>query len=139
LAKCSLVITIAGTASLEAASYGKPSIIFSDLGFSSLSSVTKIDRLEDLPQTIRELLQTKVNPEELSEYVELIDENSFEANTTALGADFANRFNLKGPVIDNYLPNSEIESFLNDHKSVFEILANEHIEKIKQHKTFDNK
>jgi len=139
LEKSSLVITISGTASLEAAFYGKPSIIVSDLGFSSLSSVTKIDRLEDLPQTIRELLQTKVNPKELSEYVELMDANSFEANTTALGANFANRFILKGPVIDSYLPTSEIEAFLNDHKSIFEILANEHIKKIKQHKTFDNK
>ena len=45
---CSLLISISGSAGFEAAFYGKSSIIFADLGYEILSSVTKINSFSEL-------------------------------------------------------------------------------------------
>lgn len=135
--KCSLVITIAGTASQEAAFYQKPSIVFVNQFYSSLSSVHKLQKIEELPQLIRNSLQTKVSVTNLNEYVELINNNTFELDIVKLSTDFSYRFGLKGPIMDTILPESEIESFLKKYNSVFDLLAEEHIKKIKQHKKYE--
>ena len=60
LKKCSLLITVAGTSGLEAAFYGKPSIVFSDVVFEKLPSVFRVRDFEELPNTIKLALEIKM-------------------------------------------------------------------------------
>jgi len=132
--KCSLVITIAGTTGLEAAFYKKPTIILSDQFYSKASFAYRLNKIEDLPSTIRSALQKEVNLSDLGEFVRIMDYNTFELDFFELITDFSYRFGFKGPLIDAELPIPKVESFLQDHKSDFELLADEHIKKIKFHK-----
>ena len=72
------MISISGSACLEATFHNKPSIIFADVSFSSLPSVHRIKSFEDLPQAIRVSLQKKVDLSELRKFIHFIDQNSFE-------------------------------------------------------------
>ena len=75
---CSIVFTVTGTAGLEAAYYGKPSIIFGHTSYDSLPSVHKIENLEDLPKIIRTCLDEKVNPSDVASLVKIIENVSFD-------------------------------------------------------------
>jgi len=136
--KCSLVVTIAGTAGLEAAFYLKPSIVLGDVGY-SVPSVFKIENIEDLPSVIRTSINKTVNLSDLNEHLQIVDQNSFVINFQEIAADFSYRFGLKGPVMDADLRIPEIKSFLKDHQSSFEKLALEHNRKIIQHKNYKTK
>ncbi len=129
--KCGLVITLTGTAGLEAAFHNKPSIILANVLYSDLSSVHKINSFEELPNAIRTVLSEKVNQNDLYKFVDFIDKNSFEIDINQLRTDFSNNFYYGGFLVDNPLSISKIDSFLNKHKKEFELLAEEHIKKIK--------
>lgn len=137
--KSSLVITIAGTSGQEAAFFKKPAIVFTDQLYSSIPSVCRLQKIEDLPQSIKESLQTKVDSSDLNKFVEFMDKNTFELNLINLSADFAYRFGFKGPMMDADLPEVKVESFLNDYDSIFELLALQNISKIKSHKENESK
>lgn len=131
--KCSLVITIAGTAGQEAAFHNKPVISFTNQLYSHLSSVKNLKIIEELPTLIRESLKKKVNITSLNEYVEMINESTFELNLIDTSADFAYRFGFKGLIMDADMPIQKVESFLKDYESIFEQLTIEHMKKIKQY------
>jgi len=132
LQKSSLIITIAGTAGQEAAFHGKPVITLTDQLYSHLPSVYKPKTIEELPEAIRKMLQYKINSSSLNEYVNLVDENTFELNLIDISADFSYRFGFKGLIMDAEMPISKVESFLNDYDDIFKTLANEHLLKIKR-------
>ena len=77
----SLVMTITGTAGLEAMFEQKPAIIFARTIYSDLPSVQIIQNLEELPKTIRKSLKDKVKLADLNNYVKYIEQNSFEFNS----------------------------------------------------------
>jgi len=133
---CSLVISIGGTSGLEAAFYGKQSIIFVDMGYSMISSVYKLKTIEELPYAIRSSLQKKVDYSELNRYVNLINQNSFEIDWWNLVLELQNRLYYGGYLADVDISVTELKSFLDDHKSEFDQLALEHIKKIKQYKEY---
>ena len=125
LNNCSLVISITGTAGLEAVFFGKPSIIFTSNLYSDLPSVTVLKSINELPSAILESLDTKVDPQDLSKFVNFIDSNSFQNNRTILYPDFRSRFQYKE------IGDSDMKSFIDDHKNTYQSLAKEHIKKIK--------
>jgi hypothetical protein len=131
--KCDLVVTIAGTTGLEAAFYEKPTVILSDQLYSETPFTYRIQNLEELPKIIRKALQNKVNLSDLGKFVKMMDENTFELSFFKITTAFAYKFGFKGPMIDAELPISEVESFLNDFKSEFNLLGEEHIKKILYH------
>jgi len=135
ISKCSLVITIAGTAGQEAAFYGKPAITFTEQIYSKMSSVYKLKNINELPEAIRLSLQKKVDPSVTTDFVNLIENNSIEFDIDNFGADFAYRFGFKGPIIDAELPIEDVKSYLKENEELFEKLVSEHIKKIKQHKS----
>ena len=137
LKKCLLVITITGTSGFDVLFYGKPSIVFSDVSYSYLPFVYRVKNIEELPQLIRTVLKTKVEPSKLNEYINLIDQNSFEFNFTNLQNKILLTFYRKGFLVATRVPMKELNSFLEENRKEFEILASEHIKKIQQHK--DNK
>lgn len=137
--KCSLVVTIAGTAGLEAAFYSKPTILLIHQLYSMIPFVHTLKKIDDLPETIRLVLQQeKPKISDLNDFVELIDRNSFEFNIQRIAADFAYRFGYKGPMMQAEIPELKLKKFLKDYNDDFENLANEHIKKIEWHKKFNN-
>ena len=88
LESCSLVVTINGTTGLEAIFYKKPVIVFSNTSYSTISTVCKIDKIEELPQKIKSLLGSKVNTSELNNYIDLLERNSFEIDMSSLYLSF---------------------------------------------------
>jgi hypothetical protein len=130
--KCSLVITIGGSSGLEAALYEKPSIIFSDLGYSILPSVSKLNSIEELPTTIRESLQKKVNVEDLDKYLSFLENNSFDFDIM----DFENKYNEffyhNGHYLSVNISESKMKDFLEENKITIDKLASEFEKKIKQ-------
>jgi hypothetical protein len=135
LKNSSLVFSIAGSSTFEATFYGKPSLVFSDLIYSYLPSVSKVDVIEDLPNIIKKSLKTKVQPNDLGKFLKLLSENlvDFDHFKFMFG-DFYQRFFLSGGYLDSEINEDELKLFLDEQEEVLEILSTAHIEKIKQHK-----
>ena len=126
--KCSLVITIGGSAGLQAAFFQKPSIIFGNPYYSKLPSAFRVNNLGDLPSLIRIALNTKFNENDLIDLVNDEMNNSFEFDTFEL----IDKFN---PFYRTMLSNAKIteeqmKNFLDKNKKLFEKLTYEHMKKI---------
>ena len=126
----SFVITIAGTAALEAIFYEKPAIVFSDINCSTLSSVFKINNLKDLPVIIRKCLNSKVDLVELNHYCNQIEKSTFVCDLEDLQVVSSNLFGMGGLLNMNPISESKMKLFLEEHKNYFRILADEHIKKL---------
>lgn len=131
---CKLVITINGTAGLEAAFYQKPSITFSHTsGYSELPSVLTVNSLNELPLLIKQALNTIVDLSDLNKYVDYFEKNAITFNqlefTTELSTKF--NYNLGDSITVNINPN-DLEEFLNDYDEMFEKMAQKHVELIKE-------
>jgi len=129
-----LVITISGTASLDAAMYNKPSIVFADTPFSNLSSVYRLKTVEDLPNAIKKSLHEKVNLDELNDFVNYIEKNSFRFDLVGLWHKQNDYFNYGGFLVDVDIPLKKMKTFLQENDSQYKKLAFEHIKKIHQFK-----
>jgi hypothetical protein len=129
---CSLVLSITSTASLEAAFYNKPSIIFADAPYSALPSVFRLKMIEDLPKMIRRALQLKeVDLQDLNKFVNFVHDNSFELDMFKLELGYAKFFYHDGNLVDVEIVTSQMEAYLEKYGKEFDILADEHIKKIK--------
>lgn len=137
--KCSLVVTAGGTSSFEAAFFQKPSIMFADLGYTLLPSVYKINCLEELPKTIRLALMTKVEAHDVEKYVTMLENNSFNFDYPSFDLNFFHWFYYGGNLVDVDIPIAKMESFLIKFKTEIELLGNEHLKKIMQHKERESK
>ena len=136
--KCMMVVTIAGTGGMEAAFYGKPSIILADVIYSDLPSVTLLDSIENFPKAIFLGLEKKVNLNDLNNYVNYVEKNSFEFDYFKLQTDIGRMFYYGGFLMDVEISQEKMKQFLNDQNDVFLKLALEHIKKIKKIKTIKN-
>ena len=129
--KCSLVVTIIGSAALEAAFYEKPSMVFTDINYAILPSVMKIDSIDTLADSINKSLQTKVLPEDLERYISLVEKNSFIADIFALRTNQHNHFHYGGHLIDVEISTEKMKEFLEQNKETFDILAEKNFERMK--------
>ena len=66
---CSLVISTMGSSCLDAAFYGKPSVIFGKMYYSILPSVHHVETLSKLPEIIRSSLQEPVNLQDVKRFL----------------------------------------------------------------------
>lgn len=132
--KCSLLISIAGTAAFEAAFYGKPSIVFTNRGHDLLSARHYVTSIDELPRLIEKALQTTVDVNELASYVKIIESNSIEFDYISFILDYGEYFYLGSNLVDVDISNEKMQIFLERHKSKFDKLAEEYIKKINIHK-----
>lgn len=132
----SLVITIGGTSALEAAFYKKPSIIFKEMFYGKLSSVTTITSLQKLPEVIKQSLENQVKLEELDQLVTLIEKNSFDFDYIEFQIDVIYYFYFGGHYVDVEIPIEKMKQFLEIHRNKLEFLTEQFIKKIQQHKNF---
>lgn len=134
LKNCSLVITIGGSSGFEAACYGKPSIVFADVGYLLLPSVQRVSDIEELPNIIRVSLQKKVIANDLKKYLLLLNKHSIDFGWLDFGAKFKDHFYYGGSLVDIDVSQPRIQTFLEENREELEKLAFAHIEKIKEHK-----
>jgi capsule polysaccharide modification protein KpsS len=126
---CSGVITISSTAGMEAAFYGKPSIVFADVLYSMLPSVHKISNMDLLPDAISSMLDENVDLSDVSKFVNFIDDNSINFDLFDFLTNLSNRFLYNGFLQDVTILESDVVSFLDQHKDEFEFLVREHTKK----------
>ena len=129
---CSLVLTTGGSSGLESAIYGKPSIVFSDVGYLLLPSVTRVTSVEELPSIIRNSLSTTVSPSDVMNYLKLIEENSFDFDMPGFTDIFNQIFYENNNNFDVEINEKQLENFIQEHKEILEKLALEHVNKIKR-------
>ena len=138
----SLVITLRGTAGLEAAFYGKPSICFSQYsGYSELSSVNVISNIEELPKILPKWIDTKVDFSELNKYVNYIENTTFDFYHVDFTSELSKKFNYQSGYLNDINISSNIMSeFLDEYHIMFDNAADmcykKIIKKIDQDKTF---
>jgi len=135
LKKSDLVISIAGSSSFEATFYEKPSIVFGDVLYKILPSVTKVKEIEKLPQLIKESLKRKVDPEDLEKFLTMLKENTFDFDMVEFSRSIAEKFYHDASLVDVNIEKSAIEEFISENSKLIEILSIEHIKKIEQHKS----
>jgi len=128
---CSLLITIAGTAGFEAACYGKPVITFVDLNYSLLPSVHTLKSLNDLPELIRKSLSQKIEPDSLDKYITLLEKNVSKFDYADFMAKLAVEFFYGNNLMDVEIPEVKMKTFLEKNYPLLEVLADDHIRKIK--------
>ena len=128
--KCSLVITINGAAGLEAAFFKKPSIVFTDFGYSILPSVHKLKSIYELPNAIRLSLRKKVNVSDIDKYLNLLDAHTFLFDIFEFELDYHNHFFYGGHLLDTEFTEEQVKQFAKKYESKFDILADIYIKKI---------
>jgi len=135
LDKSSLVVTIAGSSGFEAAFYGKPSIIFSDAGYSLLPSVHRVKEIENLPQIMRTCLSENVNSDDLDRFLVLMEKNTFDFDIREFNSTIQDYFFHGGYLVDTKITESQMKEFLENNKTTLEKLASEHMKKINEIKS----
>ena len=133
LKNCSLVITLSSTAGLDAAFENKPSIVLGDVMYSTLPSVYRLRTWNELPEKIKLMLNTKVNDDDIIEFVNLIENNTFSFDLFGHYNEIANNFHQGGFAVDDKISVKKIDSFINSHEQIFEFLALEHFKKINEY------
>jgi len=124
LEKCLMVINITSTTGLEAAFFNKPVISLTDTIYSKLSHVRVVKNFEELPSTIKSLLNKKVDEKEFIEFVNYIHTNSLEINMRFLASAFEIKFRY------HKLNEEDMKSAINENKDDWLKLASWYIKKI---------
>jgi capsule polysaccharide modification protein KpsS len=123
LSNCSLVITISGTAGLEATFHNKPTITFSDLIYTNLPSIFTVKNLDELPLLIKNALKTKVEPRDLIKFVRFVESNSCISDITKMSLYFRIHFH------NNKIKENDMKQLIEEFKPDYEELAKECISK----------
>ena len=129
LKKCKSVICIGGTTGFEAAFYGKPTIVFSDLYYSELPSVKKVTEITKLPEIIRNSLNTKVESTDLSSFVDFIDSNTFDFDQWKLSDNVLKKFFKNGNLHDCKILEEDMLDFSQKNQSVIDDLVKKFLNK----------
>jgi len=135
----SLVITLRGTAGLEAAFYDKPSICFSkNSGYSELSSVNVISNMEDLPNILPKWMNEKVDFNELNKYVNYIENTTFDFYHVDFTSELSKKFNYESGFLNNVsISSNNMSKFLDEYSEMFENAASMYFKKITKKIDFD--
>lgn len=128
--KCSLVITLSGTAAYEAAFYQKPSIIYADLDYAILPSVERLKSIEELPKLIRQCLGKKMNSKELDEFVTFKEDNTFEFYGNEFIELVGKKFFHGNRLADVIITDDKMIEFLKENEEKLKIFAKEYVKKI---------
>jgi lipid A disaccharide synthetase len=134
LENCKIVITINGTTGLEAALYEKPAIVFTDTIYQSLPSVHRLKSLEELPEAISESLKKEVNISDINEFINILERNSFNFDIDGHYNKILEKFHRGGFMISNEMDMNELNSFIEENRETYEMLAIKHLDKIKNYK-----
>lgn len=133
LPKCSMVLTIGGSAGFEAAFYEKPSITFVDALYSKLNSVSVVNNINELPSLIRKKLNENYDVSDLNQFVNLLEINSFYFDWSGISNHQHDILFFSGFLSDVEVTESQMLNFLTIIEPEIEKLTNECNKKILQH------
>ena len=138
LKQCSLIITINSTAAFDGAFYEKPSIVFGDPMYSELPFVHQVENIKQLPSLIRKALRAKVDLEKLNEFVNLLEENSFEFELMEFNLRVKKSFFINGNLTDVIISDEIMEKFQETNEEILSPLIEEHVKRIYQYVELEN-
>ena len=130
--KSSLVISLSGSTSLDAVFFEKPSIVFVDTDYSMIPEVRKIDKIENLSNTIHDALKTKVDQKNIEKYIQFIEKNSFDYNFILHVIEMQKYVFHGSLLVDVEFSEEEINEFFDKTKSRFQQLKNAYLEYIQK-------
>ena len=125
-----LVITIRGTASLDAAYQNKPSIIFGDMSHDMIPSVYKVEDIKKIPELIKLAINSPVNPIYIKKYLELMKEKTVDFNWWDYEQKRNNQFYSGNILSDVEFPEDKVKEFFESNKEIFMPLVDAHLEKM---------
>jgi len=128
--KCSLVISIGGSSSIEAAFFNKPSISFRELGHYKLPSISVVTSMPELENAIKKSLKTPVNTDDVKKFLEKTNSISFDFNYFEIMVNFYEKNNFNGYLADTEFLEKNVNEFYDVNKKKFESCAFAHIKKI---------
>jgi len=99
-----------------------------------LNSIVKINNFTEMPEKIKSLLNTDISINELNKYVQTIEKLSFVFELEKIRKDIVHRFYYDDFVREVEISEDEMKKCLEDYKTEFNLLANEHIKKINYYK-----
>jgi hypothetical protein len=134
---CSLLMTIAGTAGFEAVCHGKPVITFADVIYSLLPSVHILKDLKELPELIRKTLTQKIDPLDLDHYISLVERNVSKFDYADFIVKLGKEFFYGNNLMNVEIIESKMKVFLEQNESLLQVLADDHIRKMKWFKDRD--
>mgnify|MGYP001248036304 CR=1 FL=1 len=126
----SLVVSIAGTISLEAAFFEKPSIVMTDMGFTVLPTIQKLNSMNELPEKIKSGLKMKVDVDDIDRYLAILDQHSFDFDLKGYEINEANSLRYGGSFHDTIITNEQMKIFLNKNQNTFNILTEQYMKKL---------
>ena len=88
---------------------------------------------------IRDSLQKEVKLSDVNEFINVLDRNSFEFDIFEYYSKVAKKFHSGGFMISDKISMNYLDSFIEEDREMYEMLADEHIKKIEQHKKIDKK
>ena len=106
------------------------SIIFSDIGYDVLPSVFRVQNIDELSNTIKIALNTKVYSQDLDRYISLLENEMFSFDSFEFTSDLKDELFLGGNLHDNTISEKQIKKILTKHESLLKKLTGEHIKKI---------
>jgi len=131
LRDCVLVITISGTAGLDAGYFEKPAIMLTSRNdIPNLSHIYQLRNFEELPAMIKKLVNTKIDNNEFFSYMEFLKQNSFDINLFDLVKDYSDEFFYSAFLTDVDIPLEAMARFQNKIKAKNDLIADKFIEKI---------
>jgi hypothetical protein len=117
--KSKLVISVSGTASLEASIFNTPSITFAENNFTLISSIQKFNSNDNLSLLIEKALSYQVNSDEVGKYFDILEENSFIFDQLNFQLNYLSYFYLNGNLVDVEIEQSKMRNFLNESEENF--------------------
>jgi hypothetical protein len=126
----SIVFTIAGTSGFEAAFYGKPSIVFSDVGYMELPSVSRVSEIEKLESIIKKSIKTKVNHVDLDKFVNYLESNIINFNWFEMESMIKEAFFFNGYTSDIEITEFQMKLFLEKNVQILNYVGKEYIKKM---------
>lgn len=134
LEKCKLVISIAGTVSIQAATFHKPSISFEKIGLYKLSSLTIIDSIKDLPKIIRRSLEQEIDKREIEIFKKAVYSETFEYRFDDLKNVFNDVLTTGGYNANTEIKDEQVSVLCQRFDKEFTYAAKKYIEKMKEEK-----
>ena len=98
--------------------------------YSLLPSVFRVQNIDELSNTIKTALNTKVHSQDLDRYISLLENEMFSFDSFEFTSDLKDELFLGGNLHDNTISEKQIQKILTKHESLLKKLTDEHIKKI---------
>jgi len=134
LENSSIVITVGGSSGFEAAFYEKPSMVFSDTIYTLLPSVYRIKELDQIPERMQKCLSEKVCEQDLDEFLNLLEEETFDFDLRGFYSKIHDYFFLGGTLHDREISEQQMSDFLKNENESLVTITSEYIKKLKSRK-----